>query len=77
MPNNVQEFKIPTTSDKEDKSEMQPDAFQLIGGSEEGEREYVNATLVEEKDVKNATTNYKNRKIGHLALFTPRDKMSA
>lgn len=77
MPNNIQEFKIPTDNSEVDKSEMQDDAFQLIGGSEEGEREYVNATLVEKKNVKNATTAYKNRKIGHFALFSSSDKMAA
>ena len=77
MPNNIQEFKIPTDDGEVDKSKMQDDAFQLIGGSEEGEKEYVNATLVEEKNVKNATTAYKNRKIGRSALFSASDKMVA
>lgn len=73
MPNNIQEFKIPTN----------PDDFQLVGGDEAGESEYFNETvpedaeLIKKNEVKNATTSYKNRKIGHTALFSLNDKLAA
>ena len=53
--------------------------FQLVGGSEKGEQSYKNeaAVLVDKKEVKNATTNYKNRKIGRIALFSFEDKLAA
>lgn len=53
--------------------------FQLIGGDEKGERNYSqeNAVLVKKSEVKNATTDYKERKIGRVALFSIKDKLNA
>ena len=51
--------------------------FQLIGGSEHGEANYKNMTLIKKSEVKNSTTNYKDRKIGRVALFSLRDKLVA
>ena len=65
--------------------------YQLIGGSEKGDREYnrdrrlgqlaYNGTLIDKAKVKNATTNYKAKKIGSkvgiVAYFKPEDKLAA
>ena len=73
MPNNIQEFKIPT----------KPDEFQLVGGDETGESEYINtsipqdAELIDKTKVEKATTRYKSRKIGQTAIFSLNDKLAA
>ena len=73
----IEEFKIPD--------------YQLIGGSEKGEIEYnrnrkfgqlaYNRVLIDKNKVKNATTNYKAKKIGSkvgiVAFFKPEDKLAA
>ncbi|MBR2543430.1 hypothetical protein IKF03_02450 [Candidatus Saccharibacteria bacterium] len=51
--------------------------FQLIGGDEKGERNYQNMTLIKKSEVKNTTTNYKERKIGHTAIYSIKDKLAA
>ena len=51
--------------------------FQLIGGDEEGESKYKNMTLIKKSEVKNTTTNYKDRKVGHTALYSIKDKLAA
>ena len=53
--------------------------YELIGGDEKGEMNYINknAIPVKKQEVKNATTDYKTRKIGHTALFRYKDKLVA
>ena len=71
----AEKLKIPTEvidSDRKDDID-----FQLIGGNEEGERKYKNMTMIKKSEVKNATTKYKERKIGRMALFSMNDKLAA
>lgn len=53
--------------------------FELVGGNEEGEKAYINknAVLIKKSEVKNATTDYKNRKIGQVAIFSAHDRLAA
>lgn len=52
--------------------------YEYYGGSEKGEIEWrKNATLIKKSEVKQTTTDYKNRKIGHAALFSINDKLTA
>ncbi len=53
--------------------------FELVGRNEEGEKAYKNnnAVLVNKSEVKNATTDYKNRKIGRVAIFSAHDRLAA
>ena len=62
MPNNIQE-EIST------KNEMQSDAFQLFGGTEAAESEYINTNESERTRL--------NHKIGRQALFAYNDEIAA
>ena len=53
--------------------------FELVGGNEKGEKAYINknAALIKKSEVKNPTTDYKNRKIGRVAIFSAHDRLAA
>ena len=69
---NINTFKIPTNVDNSLQFEDIP--FETQGVNTEMPE---GATLVEKKEVKHATTNYKSRKIGRIALFGINDKLAA
>ena len=72
----MENFNIPNNGKAKDIEDQSFD-FKLIGGNEKGERDYKNATRIKKSEVKNSTLDYKNRKIGHVALFSISDKLSA
>lgn len=72
----MENFNIPNNGKVKDIEDQAFD-YQLIGGNERGEREYKNATRIKKSEVKNSTLDYKNRKIGHFALYSINDELAA
>ncbi|MBO7132242.1 hypothetical protein J6V85_03255 [Candidatus Saccharibacteria bacterium] len=72
----MENFNIPNNGKAKDIEDQSFD-FQLIGGNEKGERDYKNATRIKKSEVEKSTLDYKKRKIGHVALFSISDKLSA
>ncbi|MBR3175998.1 hypothetical protein IKF26_01185 [Candidatus Saccharibacteria bacterium] len=48
--------------------------YQLYGKSEEGEIAY---KLIKKPEAKDSTLDYKNKRIGHVAIFNREDKLVA